>query len=475
MSARPRVSYLIALLATVVAVAVRHLLDYFLGTQFNFLLPLIVAVMVAAWHGGLWCGLFATLLNMVVSVASTVNTDDGLLILPSEWERISLFAGVGIIISSLSESLHQQRHVAEVAAAEAARRWTELTAEVVERQEAESKARQWESVFNKASWAVAVTDPVDDRFKAVNPAFAALHCFTVEDLLGRSLADVCAPQGRAELLTHLQTAHQRTDYVYESLHVRRDGTRFPCVTHMTALKDAHGKIQLYAATFEDITERKQNESRLRASLKEKEILLKEIHHRVKNNLQIISSLLDLQSDHTQDRQALEMFKESRGRVRSMALIHERLYRSPDLARVNFAEYVQQLAQDLYSIYKVSDDDISLHVKVAVSPLPLDMAVHCGLLLNELLSNCLKHGFKDAQQGWIRVTLHDEGLNNVLTVADNGIGFPPDFDFRHTTSFGLQLVTTLVEQLKGKIELGNSSGTVVIITFPGHDRSQEEPT
>ncbi|MDF0665415.1 MAG: histidine kinase dimerization/phosphoacceptor domain -containing protein [Nitrospira sp.] len=475
MSARPRVSYLIALLATVVAVAVRHLLDYFLGTQFNFLLPLIVAVMVAAWHGGLWCGLFATLLNMVVSVAFAVNTDDGLLIMPSEWERISLFAGVGIIISSLSESLHQQRHMAEVAAAEAARRWTELKVEVVERQEAESKARQWESVFNKASWAVAVTDPVDDRFKAVNPAFAAMHCFTIEDLLGRSLADVCAPQGRAELLTHLQTAHQRTDYVYESLHVRRDGTRFPCVTHMTALKDAHGKTQLYAATFEDITERKQNESRLRASLKEKEILLKEIHHRVKNNLQIISSLLDLQSDHTQDRQAQEMFKESQGRVRSMALIHERLYRSRDLARVPVTEYVEQLAHDLYRAYKVSDNDIVLHVEAVMPPLPLDMAIPCGLLLNELLSNCLKHGFKDAEQGWIRVTWRGDGPSNVLTVADNGAGFPTGLTFGNATSFGLQLVNTLVEQLEGKIELVHNRGTVVTITFPGSDRSQEEPT
>ncbi|MDF0650403.1 MAG: MASE1 domain-containing protein [Nitrospira sp.] len=351
-----------------------------------------------------------------------------------------------------------------------------VTAAVLaERQGAEAKARQWESVFNKASWAVAVTDSADNRLKAVNPAFAAMHGFTVEELVGRPLVDLFASESRTELPRHIQIAHQRADYMYESVHVRKDGTSFPCLTHATTLKDAHGKAQFRASTFEDITEKKQNESWLSASLKEKEILLKEIHHRVKNNLQIVSTLLDLQSDHTQDRQALEMFKESRGRVRSMALIHERLYRSPDLARVNFAEYVQQLAQDLYSIYKVSDDDISLHVEVAVSPLPLDMAVPCGLLLNELLSNCLKHGFKDASQGWIRVTLHDEGLNNVLTVADNGIGFPPDFDFRHTTSFGLQLVTTLVEQLKGKIELGNSSGTVVIITFPGHDRSQEEPT
>ena len=159
----------------------------------------------------------------------------------------------------------------------------------------------------------------------------------------------------------------------------------------------------------------------------------------------------------------------------MALIHERLYRSQDVARVDFREYVRQLAQDLYHTYKVSDGDIALHVEIAVLPLPLDIAIPCGLLLNELISNCLKHGFKDTSQGWIRVTLRGDGTNNVLTVADNGAGFPPGLDFSNTTSFGLQLVRTLVEQLKGKIELVNNRGTVVTITFPGHDRSQEEPT
>ena len=146
-----------------------------------------------------------------------------------------------------------------------------------------------------------------------------------------------------------------------------------------------------------------------------------------------------------------------------------------MARVDFREYVRQLVQDLYHTYKVSDDDIALYVEIAVPPLPLGIAIPCGLLLNELISNCLKHGFKDSSQGWIRVTLRGDGPNNVLTVADNGAGFPQDLDFRNTTSFGMQLINTLVEQLKGKIELVNNRGTVVTITFPGHDRSQEEPT
>ena len=150
----------------------------------------------------------------------------------------------------------------------------------------------------------------------------------------------------------------------------------------------------------------------------------------------------------------------------MALIHERLYRSQDMARVNFAEYVRQLADDLYRTYKVSDDDIRLELDVDIPPVPIDIAIPCGLLLNELMSNCFKHAFKDATEGRIRVSLYrDADETNVLIVADNGAGFPAGTDFRNTTSFGLQLVTTLVEQLDGEIELTSDRGTTFTVRFP----------
>jgi two-component sensor histidine kinase len=202
------------------------------------------------------------------------------------------------------------------------------------------------------------------------------------------------------------------------------------------------------------------------TLQEKEVLLKEIHHRVKNNLQIVSALLDLQSSHTEDKQALEMFKESRGRVKSLAQIHERLCRSQDLAHVDFAEYVRQLADDLYHAYKVSNDEIVLDVDVNVRQISIDIAIPCGLLINELMSNALKYAFVDARKGRLRVALRRISDNtNVLTVADTGAGFPPGLDFRNTTSFGLQLVNTLVEQLKGKIELKTDRGAEFTVTFP----------
>lgn len=215
-----------------------------------------------------------------------------------------------------------------------------------------------------------------------------------------------------------------------------------------------------------ITARKLIEEQVRTSLREKEVLLKEIHHRVKNNLQIVSTLLDLQSEHTDDPQALTMFRESRGRVKSMALIHERLYRAHDVARVDFAEYTRQLADDLYRAYKASDDDVRLDVDIDIPALAMDIAIPCGLLLNELMSNCFKHAFVETGEGAIRVALYREGdATNVLIVSDTGPGFPAGTDFRHTTSFGLQLVVTLVDQLNGEISLVSDRGSTFTVRFP----------
>jgi two-component sensor histidine kinase len=214
----------------------------------------------------------------------------------------------------------------------------------------------------------------------------------------------------------------------------------------------------------DITERKRAEELIKASLREKEVLLREIHHRVKNNLQIVSTLLDLQSGHTQDAAAIEMFQESRGRVKSMALIHERLYRAQDMSRVDFGEYIRQLTDDLFRTYKVSGD-IRLDLELDIPPLTIDIAIPCGLLLNELISNCLKHAFANAARGCLSVAFFRKDGANVLIVADDGAGFPAGADFRNTKSFGLQLVNTLVDQLDGEIFLVTNPGTMFTILFP----------
>lgn len=215
-------------------------------------------------------------------------------------------------------------------------------------------------------------------------------------------------------------------------------------------------------------ERKKAEEKIIKSLREKELLLKEIHHRVKNNLQVISSLLHLQSYHIKDSQALEMFKESQDRVRSMALVHEKLYRSPDLTHIDFAQYIESLTQNLYRSYRIDPKQIELKSKIEDVSLGIDMAVPCGLIVNELVSNSLKHGFPPdwKGKGKIGIVLRRKAENQIeLIVRDNGIGMKEKPDNPDAGSLGLRLVSILAkDQLQGKIKVSGEKGTVIKISF-----------
>lgn len=224
--------------------------------------------------------------------------------------------------------------------------------------------------------------------------------------------------------------------------------------------------ELYQQLEAELTERKQAESQIKASLKEKEVLLKEIHHRVKNNLQIISSLLKLQSSYTKDEQTLAMFKDSQNRIRSMALIHEKLYQSKNLSNIDFAEYIRDLTKNLLRSYGANSQNISLQANVNDILLNIDTAIPCGLIINELISNSLKHAFPVAnQKSEIYISIQtNENRTFTLIIRDNGVGLPPELDFRKTESLGLELVCTLTEQLDGTIELDRTSGTKFKIMF-----------
>jgi two-component sensor histidine kinase len=202
------------------------------------------------------------------------------------------------------------------------------------------------------------------------------------------------------------------------------------------------------------------------SLAEKVVMLKEIHHRVKNNLQVISSLLSLQTRQISDKHTLEVFENSSNRVRAMATIHEKLYLSDDLAKVDFGQYIHALVAHLFQSYKISCQYIRLRTEVENIALDLDRAVPCGLMINELVSNSLKYAFPEDRKGEILVRLARQGDGYVLQVSDDGVGFPDDVDFRSSKSLGLQLINTLVKQLHGTIEMINTNGTEVTIEFPG---------
>ncbi|MGH8056426.1 MAG: sensor histidine kinase, partial [Candidatus Entotheonellia bacterium] len=225
--------------------------------------------------------------------------------------------------------------------------------------------------------------------------------------------------------------------------------------------------ELNVRLLADITHRKRVEEQLKASVQEKELLLKEIHHRVKNNLQVISSLLSLQAEYIEDPHSRQLFSDSQHRVRSMALIHEKLYQSKNLAGIDLAEYIRCLADDLFRSYGVDGGRIALEINAEEVFLKIDAAIPCGLILHELLSNCLQHAFPDGRPGGIRIDLWSNPEGHLcLLVRDNGVGLPEELDFLNTDSLGLQLVKMLAEQLDGTIDLARGKGAAFSITFAG---------
>jgi PAS domain S-box-containing protein len=246
---------------------------------------------------------------------------------------------------------------------------------------------------------------------------------------------------------------------------RADGTSFPVEYSSNPIIEK-GEVKGGVVTFTDITKRKKSEKIIEDSLKEKDVLLREIHHRVKNNMQIISSLLNLQSAYFQDKEAINVFKESQNRIRSMALIHEKLYQSGNIAGVKLADYVQDLASHLMSSYSLDSTKIKMTTSIENVSLGIDTAISLGLIVNELLSNAFKYAFPNGASGEISLSYKPTDENAaILIISDNGVGIPKDIDFRQTESLGLQLVNTLVEQLEGSIELRLNNGTEFTIVLP----------
>ncbi len=214
----------------------------------------------------------------------------------------------------------------------------------------------------------------------------------------------------------------------------------------------------------DITERVKAEEQIKASLAEKEVLLREIHHRVKNNMQVISSLLNLQEGYIDDEKYSGMFQESKNRIVAMALVHDRLYQSENLASINFPEYISSLASTLFQAYRTTGN-IALKMDVEDVSIGIDSAIPCGLILNELISNSLKHAFPDGRDGEIRIDLRSDSDDNItLIVGNNGVEFPEDLDWKNIESLGLQLVNILTQQLHGTIEIDKSNGTAFEIKW-----------
>jgi PAS domain S-box-containing protein len=259
----------------------------------------------------------------------------------------------------------------------------------------------------------------------------------------------------------------------EGWRVRKDGTRFWANVLLTGLREKGGNLRGFAKVTRDFTERRraeellrQNQAQLAESLKEREVLLQEVHHRVKNNLQVISSLINMQARQMTDQASRGALEECKTRVEAIALIHEKLYQSKDYAQVPFSDYARGLAQNIFHSAGVSRSVIDLQVDIEGMALAVDKAIPCGLILNELITNALKHAFPDDRRGVVRVELRKEGAGDVLlAVGDDGVGVPPNFEPSRSPTLGLQLIATLVKQLDGKLQVLNTGGTTFKIVFP----------
>jgi PAS domain S-box-containing protein len=222
---------------------------------------------------------------------------------------------------------------------------------------------------------------------------------------------------------------------------------------------------LWHGYYYDITDRKIILEQINQSLQEKEVLLKEVHHRVKNNLQVISSILNLQSSYVKDEATVNVLRESQNRIKSMAFIHESLYQANDFSSINFADYVVNLLQNLMQSYSKLNQTVKLNVELETIFLNLDLAIPCGLIINEIISNALKYAFVENKEGdEITIKMKKVGEKLQLVIGDNGVGLPKNIDYKNTESLGLQLVVTLVGQLGGNIELDSTNGTKYTISF-----------
>lgn len=321
----------------------------------------------------------------------------------------------------------------------------------------------YKTIFENTGTATVIIEE-DNTISLINTEFEKLYGYNKKDIEGK--------------MEWTQFVVEKYHPMMEEYHkLRRKNPElvprnyeFDIVDSKGTLKNIFATIAIIPGTgkslvsLQDITERNNTENQLKTSLKDKDMLLREIHHRVKNNLQIISSLLNLQSRYITDGEALDVFSESQNRVRSMAIIHEKLYNSENMSEIDFGEYISDLTESLFYSYRVNPSKVKLKENMEEIFFDVDTAIPCGLIINELLTNCLKHAFPGDTKGEICVELFKKDDKYVLNVKDDGIGFPDDIDFKNTESLGLQLVNNLVSQIEGTLELDNTNGSSFNIIF-----------
>ena len=341
----------------------------------------------------------------------------------------------------------------------------------------ESQRRLTTLMSNLPGMAYRCKNDPEWTMEFVSDGCQSLIGYRPQDLVGNALLsynEMIYPEDRAMVRDTVQPAvknKQPFELIYRIITANREEKWV--WEQGRGIFGAEGNLLALEGFITDITDRKAAEERIKTSLQEKEVLLREIHHRVKNNMQVITSLLRLQSDKIKDQQYADMFQESQERIRSMALIHEKLYQSKDLSRVDFNEYIKSLINSLFRSYGIDTGRIVTKLNVEDVSIRLDHAIPCGLIINELVSNSLKYAFPEDRKGEISVTLRSITKDEIeLRVSDDGIGIPENLNIRNTDSLGLELVIILAEdQLGGKIELDRTGGTTFRILFKGKNKEK----
>ena len=325
-----------------------------------------------------------------------------------------------------------------------------------------SSERKYRTIFENIQDVFFKTDK-NGIFKIISPSIERYSGYKPEEIIGKSAEKFYFdPNERKLFLEEIEKKGHVEDH--ELSFKTKDNKVINVSINAQITRNSLNEPDGIEGTIRDITERKQMEIKLKKSLKEKEMLLKEIHHRVKNNLMIISSLLSLQSDYIKDKASKNIFIESQNRARSMALIHEKLYQSTDLKSINFGDYIRNLTSELFYTYRVGKVKVELVYNIEDLNLDVNTAIPLGLIANELITNSLKYAFLDGNDGIVNIEFRKEDHNYLFIIKDNGVGLPEGFDFKNSDSLGLQLVNSLSEQIDAEIELNTDNGTEFKIKF-----------
>jgi two-component sensor histidine kinase len=317
-------------------------------------------------------------------------------------------------------------------------------------------------VASRTDNAVLIADP-DGNIEWVNDGFTHLFNIPKENLLNKKLSEINVYSNIEKEISEAKSS--RHSRIFESNVNSLFDDNVWISSTLTPIYDEFNALKKLVVVDTDITTSKKMQKQIESSLKEKDILLKEIHHRVKNNLQIIISLLNLQSGYIKDEASLKAVKEGQSRVRSMALVHEKFYQSDKVSEIDFAEYIQKLCHFIYQTYGDKTDRIEVKVKGDNVELDMDTAMPCGLLINEIVSNSYKYAFPGQNKGTITIELRKLNGKMSLMINDNGVGFPENFNFENSESLGMQLIQALTSQLDGELKVLRENGATFEVIFP----------